>query len=274
MVSAGYWDVLGIPIVSGRGFDERDHSRAPPVIMINETLARRQFAERSPIGEKLAVQFREPSVEREIVGVVRDVRPLGHESAPRPEVYYPLTQVGLGALTFVAELEPGINVSAPALMEAIWAANPAQSVSGVASLESLLAERLKERRFNLTLLAGLAAIALTLAMVGIYGLISYSVEQRMDELGIRRALGARSRHLLTMVLRHATTLAATGIVIGLLGAAALTRFISSMLFRVGSIDPATFILLPAAVLVVAVLAASVPALRAVRADPMATLREQ
>jgi ABC-type antimicrobial peptide transport system permease subunit len=159
-------------------------------------------------------------------------------------------------------------------MHAIWEVNPAQSIWGAAPLESLLSEWLKERRFNLTLLAGLAAIALTLAMVGIYALISYSVEQRMDELGIRRALGARSRHLLTMVLRHASMLAATGIVVGLLVAAALTRFISSMLFGIEAIDPATFLLLPAAVFVVAAFAASVPALRAVRADPMVSLREQ
>ena len=272
-VSKSYFEVMAIPVVEGRGFDDRDNAQAPPVILINQTLARRHFADRDPLGEKLLVRYGQP-VAREIVGVVSDIRPLGHESEPRPEVYFPLTQVGTGSLTFVAQTEPGVTVPASALMEAIWDANPAQSVWGAMSLDSLLGEWLKERRFNLMLLSGFAIIALLLATIGIYGLISYSVEQRTGELGIRRALGGRSGDLLGMVLREGAVLACAGVVLGLIAAMALTRFIQGMLFGIEPVDPITFALLGVGVLVVAALAALLPAVRAMRIDPMVALRNE
>jgi hypothetical protein len=211
-------------------------------------------------------------VPREIVGVVSAVRPLGHESEPRPEIYLPLTQVGSGSLTFVLETAPGLPAPTAQVREAIWTANPAQAIRAATTLESLLAEWLEERRFNLVLLSSFAMIAMVLATVGIYALISFSVEPRVVELGIRRALGGRTSHLLGMVLREGVTLAGTGIVLGLIAAFGLTRFIQGMLFGVEPADPATFVALAVGVLVVAALAALIPALRATRVDPMVALR--
>lgn len=271
-VSGGYFEVMDIPIVAGRTFDTRDHPESPPVVLVNETLAR-QYFEGDAVGEKITVRYSR-AVAREIVGIVRDVRPLGHASEPRAEVYFPLAQVGSGSLTFVVQTAGAVPVPLESLRRAIWQANPAQSIWGAETLESLLGEWLKERRFNLLLLGTFAGIALVLALVGIYGLISYSVEQRQGELGIRRALGGRSGDLLGMILREGAALAAAGVALGIAGAFVLTRFIQGMLFGVEPVDAATFVLLATSVLAVASLAALVPALRAVRVQPMAALRNE
>ncbi len=271
-VSQRFFEVMDIPLVAGRAFDERDHRDAPPVIVVNEALVRRHFSDEDPVGKKLTTLGYGRGVTREIVGVVRDTRPFGHASEPRPEIFFPLGQLGSGSLTFVIQTRQGIDVPLPALSQAIWDANPRQSVWGVATLEALLGDWLKERRFNLLLLGAFAGIALILALVGIYGLISYSVQQRMGEMGIRRALGGRTSDIVTMILREGALLAGAGVLIGVAGALLLTRFIQGMLFGVQPIDPATFGLLSVVMLGVAALAALVPAMRAVRADPMAALR--
>jgi putative ABC transport system permease protein len=271
-VSPGYFDVMAIPLVAGRNFDTRDHPQSPPVILINETLARRHFEQEDAIGRKLTTLGYGRRITREIVGVVRDVRPFGHESEPRPEIYFPLSQLGSGSLTFVMQAAPGTAPPLPALMQAIWRANPAQAVWGAATLESMLGDWLKQRRFNLTLLGAFAAIAVILALVGIYGLISFSVEQRLGEMGIRRALGGSSRDILGMVVREGALLGAAGVLLGVVGALGLTRFLQGMLFGVSANDPATFALLSFLVLTVATIAALLPGIRAVRVDAVTALR--
>ena len=157
--------------------------------------------------------------------------------------------------------------------EAVWKANPAQTLWGATTLESLLGDWLKERQFNLVLLASFAIIALTLSAVGIYGLISFSMEQRIGELGIRRALGGRTSDVLGMVLKEGVALAGAGVGLGIVGALALTRFLRGMLFGVEPTDWQTFALLAAAVLMVSSLATLIPAVRATRVDPMEALRD-
>jgi putative ABC transport system permease protein len=272
MVSRGYFDVLDIPILAGRGFESSDDATAPRVIVVSEALVRRHFGGEDAIGERLQVHFGRNPEPAEIVGVAADVRPLGHQSDPRPEVYFPLTQVGTGSLTFVIEADGAPAPLVGPVREAIWAVNPAQSIWGAATLEDLLSDWLKERRFNLFLLSAFAGVALMLAAVGIYGLISFSVEQRVAELGIRRALGGQSGAILGMVVREGMRLAGAGVVLGLLAAVLLTRFLEGMLFGVEPTDPATFAGLSVAVLAVAVAAAMLPAVRAVRVDPMVALR--
>lgn len=271
-VSEGLFEVLDVPLVEGRGFEDNDDTESPRVIIVNETLARRHFGDRSALGERLLVGFR--PMAREIVGVVADTRPRGYESEPRPEVYFPLSQDGNSSLTFVLETETDAGALTQAAMEAMWQANPNQSIWGAATLESLLADWLTERRFNLMLLGSFGVIALLLAGIGIYGLISFSVEQRIGEMGIRRALGGQSSTILRMVLWDAGRLAGTGILLGVVGALGLTRFIQGMLFGVEPTDPATFLALGVTVLLVAALAVLVPALKAVRADPMVALRTE
>jgi putative ABC transport system permease protein len=273
-VSQSYFDVLDIPMVAGRGFDDRDNVDSPPVIVINETLARRHFDQEDPIGKKIRTLGYGRDMVREIIGVVRDTRPFGHESQPRPEIYFPLRQLGSGSLTFVVEMTPGIPMPMQAIMDAVWKANPAQAIWGAASMESLLGEWLKQRRFNLTLLGAFAVIAVILALVGIYGLISYSVEQRMGELGVRRALGGRTGDILGMIVREGALLGAAGVALGIAGALMLTRLLQGMLFGVDPVDPVTFALLSIIVLAVTAGAALVPALRAVRVNPVTALRTE
>jgi predicted permease len=270
-VSDGYFDVLEIPLVSGRGFQRTDDGEAPAVLVISETLARRHFGDADPLGERLAVSYgRLPPAE--IVGVARDVRPTGHASAPRPEIYLSIAQAPTGSITFVLEAERDAASLTEAAFQAIWTANPSQAIWGSATLESLLRDWLEVRRFNLILLSTFAGVALLLAAVGIYGLISYSVEQRLGELGIRRALGGNTATLLGMVVLEGAWLGGAGIAIGVVGALLLTRFLQGMLFGVEPTDPATFALLALAVLGVSTCAALVPALRAVRVDPVDALR--
>jgi predicted permease len=280
-VSPGFFETMGIDLVRGRPFASSDDASAAPVVLVNETLARRHFADRNPLGEALqlgsgtTVAGPEPRTPRarEIVGVVADVRPSGHEVPPRPEVYLPLTQVSSGSLTFVLHTDEGAAAeTAPAAMEAIWASNPAQSIWGAATVEAILADRLRERRFNVLLLSAFAALALVLASVGIYGLISFSVERRLGELGIRRALGGRPAAIVGLVLREGLVLAGAGVLLGLAAAFGLTRFLQGMLFGIEPTDPLTFAVLGAGVLLVALLASLAPALRAVRVDPVVVLR--
>jgi len=272
MVSRGYFDVLDIPILSGRDFASSDDAAAPRVLVVSDALVRRHFGGEDPIGEKLLVHFGQTPRPAEIVGVAADVRPLGHHSEPRPEIYFPITQVGAGSLTFIVETTGQPAHLVDPVTEAIWAANPAQAVWGAATLEDLLAEWLKERRFNVFLLSSFAGVALLLAAVGIYGLMTFSVEQRVAELGIRRALGGPSGAILGMVVREGARLAGVGVVLGLAAAMLLTRFLRGMLFGVEATDPATFAGLSVVVLAVAVGAAFLPAVRAMRVDPMVALR--
>jgi predicted permease len=271
-VSPGYFGLMAIDVVAGRDFEGGDNPDGRPVMIVNETLARLHFGDGDVLGEQLVIRGAGPTVPREIVGVVRDVRPLGHASDPRPEAYLPLAQVGSGSLTFVVRAASnGAALTVPA-MEAIWSVNPSQSVWGAAPLEALLSDWLEERRFNLLLLTCFSVIALVLAGVGLYGVVSFSVERRVGELGIRRALGGRSGDLLRMVMGEGTRLAGTGLALGLAMAWYLSRFMHGMLFEVEPTDPLTFALLCVLVLAITALATLLPAIRATRVDPMEALR--
>ena len=273
-VSPGFFEVLDMPVVAGRSFDEADVAGGVPVIVVNEALARRHFGDTDPIGEQLVLGTDRSAAPREIVGIVADTRPLGHASEPRPEVFLPLSQSPTGSLVFVVHAASDAGALTRPAMEAIWTANPAQSVYGTATLEELVAEWLRERRFNLFLLTAFSAIALTLSAVGLYGLVSFSVERRVGELGIRRALGGRSGDLVGMVAREGVRLAALGLVFGIAAAWYLSRFIRSWLVEVEPSDPLTLVGLGLLVFAVTAIATLVPALRAVRIDPVEALRSE
>ncbi len=273
-VTPSYFDVMEIDIVAGRAFGESDNADGVPVTIVNETLARRHFGGEDPIGQSLLIQWGEQPVAREILGVMRDIRPLGHASEPTPAAVMPLSQVNSGSLTFVLRAATDAGALTLPAMEAIWAVNPAQSVWGAATVESLLSDWLKQRRFSLFLLTSFSVIALLLAAVGIYGLISFSVERRTGELGVRRALGGQSRDLLAMVVLEGAKLGGAGVAIGLAGAFYLSRFMRGMLFEIEPNDPLTFAALAVAVLLIVLLATVVPALRAMRVDPAVALRSE
>lgn len=273
-VSSGYFDVMGIDIAEGRDFRISDNPDGTPVMVINEAFARRHFADRNPIGEEVVLQTRTAPVTWQIVGVVGDIRPLGHASEPRPEIYLPLSQAGSGSLTFVVRSTTDAAALTLPVREAIWTVNAGQSVWGSAPLEELVSEWLKERRFTLFLLTAFSVIALLLSAIGLYGLVSFSVERRMGELGIRRALGGGSGALIRMVLGEGARLTATGLAIGLGAAWFLSRFMQGMLFQVEPADPTTFVVLGVVVMTIATAATVFPAIRAMRVDPAEALRSE
>lgn len=271
-VSSDLFEVLGQPLVVGRAFEPTDDVDAPRVAIINETLARRHFGDENPVGYTMFTGTNE--VAREIVGVVADVRPRGHASVPRPEIYLPLSQSSNASLSFLIQTSVAAGTVMEPAREAIWAANPNQAIWGAATLESLISDRLIERRFNLTVLGAFAGVALFLSLIGIYGLGSYSVRVRRNELGIRRALGGQSSSIVLLVLSEGTRLGAIGVAIGVAGSLLVTRLIQGMLFGVEATDPGVLAVLTVLVIAASTAAALIPALQAHRVDPAESLRAE
>lgn len=270
-IDGGYAQAMGIALSSGRNFSTQDHSESPSVAMVNEAFVRRHFADRDPLGERITLLWRSES-SREIVGVLADVRRQGFESEPRPEVYVALSQEPSNGLTFVVRAASDTVGLASAVQQALWAADPSQATWASRPLSELASDWLRQRRFNMALLVAFAGLALSLAAVGVYGLMSFAVEQRVSELAIRRALGGQTRSILWMVLRRGLMLALRGTALGLVGALALTRLLQGMLFGIEPFDPLTFVALSGFVVVVAMVAALLPSLRATQVEPMVALR--
>ena len=269
-----FFSVLGITLRRGRVFSARDDAGATPVVVINESFARRFFRDQDPVGKRLVVGFAAAPVTREIVGVVGDVRHNGLAEEPRPALYVPHAQSPTGSLRFVVRTAVPSDRMLKTAQETLQQVNPAIPIARSTTIETLLADSLRERRFQLWLLGGFSLTALVLAAIGIYGVITYTTRERTRELGVRMALGARTGDVLRLVLRDGTALAVLGVVLGTLGAAALTRLLSGMLFNVQPLDPLTFALGASTLLVVAVFACYLPARRAAMLDPVVALREE
>jgi len=271
-VTSGYFEALGIPLTSGRLFRSTDDQDAPAVVVISETLARRHFGAKDPVGERLLLTFAGPPVPAEVIGVVGDVRHQGLDDPPGPALYLPHAQHPTGAITFTVRTTAPISTALAGLKEQIWALNPRISLTDTGSLEGLLSDTLRQRRFYLLLLGVFASVALFLAVIGIYGLISYAARRRVAEIGIRLALGAQARTILALFLSRAGVLVAIGVGTGLGGSLLLTRYLGSLLYEIQPNDPVT--LLGVAVLLagVAITATWVPARRASRIEPASTLR--
>ena len=273
-VSSDYFRVMGIPLRMGREFDDRDVRGSMPVVIVNETFVKRFFPDEDPLGKRFVYGTLAPDNNEwiTIVGVVGDMRRTGFDRPVRPETFLPQSQNPSNALTVVARTagEPA-NLSST-LRSEVWAIDRDQSVYDLKTMDQTLAEMSSQRRFNMLLLGVFAALALTLAAVGIYGVMSYSVAQRTHEIGIRMALGARGTDVLGMVVRRGMVLVTAGIGVGLIGAVALTRLMSSLLYGISATDPLTFVLIPIVLAVVALGACYVPARKATRVDPMIALR--
>jgi putative ABC transport system permease protein len=272
-ISPSYFRVIGIPLLRGREFDNRDVQGAPLVVIINDTFARRFFPDEDPVGKRFVYGTPDPrSPWITIVGVVGDMRRTGFDRPVRPETFLPEAQNPDNALTIVARTGSDPASFAGALRNEVWAIDKDQSVYDIKTMHQTLSEMMSQRRFNMLLLGLFAAVALTLAAVGIYGVISYSVTQRSHEIGIRIALGAQSRDVLKMVVGQGMVLAGVGVSIGLIAAFALTQLMSSLLFGVSAADPITFALISLLLTGVALVACLVPARRATKVDPMVALR--
>jgi putative ABC transport system permease protein len=272
-VSPGYFKVMGIPLLEGRDFDKRDVSSAPQVAIINQTFARRFFANEDPIGKRYV--YGRPGPDNPwitIVGVVGDMRRTGFDRPVRPETFLPEGQASDNRLTIVARVQGEPSVLSGALRSEVWALDKDQSVYDIKTMRQILSEMLSQRRFNMLLLGIFAAVALTLAAMGIYGVMSYAVAERTHEIGLRMALGAQAGDVLNLIVRQGMLLVTTGLLVGLMASFALTRLMSTLLYGVSATDPLTFIAIPVVLTGVALGACLVPARRAIKVDPMVALR--
>jgi predicted permease len=282
MISPGYFRVMGIPVLRGRTFTHHDTAEAEPVVIINQALARRYFPDEDPVGQAFAATSPEEPPTR-IVGVVGDISEVTLDRPPYPTVFAPAAQAPDGVTAFVAQVMPTCWVVrtsgdplgyAKAVQGEILAVDPEQPVSSVRTMGQIMSTSIARRQFNTLLLTLFAGLALLLAVVGIYGVMSYSVAQRTREIGVRMALGAARKETLRLILGQGMRLAVIGVVIGILGAFGLTRFLASMLFEIGATDPKTFVGVSLGLLLAAAVACLVPARRATRVDPVVALRHE
>jgi putative ABC transport system permease protein len=271
-VTPGYAAAMRIPIRFGREFTDRDDAKAPRVVIVNEALARRYWPKENPVGKHILVgRMPGPS---EVVGVLGDVPNLAVGTDPQPEIYLPFAQIPSATQNLIVRTAGDPCSVAAAVRARVLALDRDQPVTAVQSMDELLQAGAAQPRFTTYLLGGLSVTAFLLSMVGIYGVIAYSVAERTQEMGIRIALGADNRDILRLVLGHGLLLAAAGIAIGLAAAFALTRLMSSLLYHVSVTDPITFIAGPAVFAAVALLASYLPARRAMRVDPAIALRAE
>jgi putative ABC transport system permease protein len=272
----GYFRAMGIPIVKGRDFEDRDRYGSTPVVIITETLARQFFPNEEPLGKRIKPGINtiegDKTTMREIIGVVGDVRNRALNTEPKPAYYVPQTQVPFDQMVMVVKTTGEPHSLIPAATKQVAAMDPDIPVFGVKTMEEYLSASVAAPRFSTTLLSIFAAVALVLTVVGLYGVMSYSVAQRTNEIGIRLALGAQSRDVLVMIVKQGSLLIGFGLVIGLAGAYALTRLIASLLFGITAKDPFTFASVAVLLGAVALLACYVPAWRATKVDPMEALR--
>lgn len=272
-ISPDYFRVVRIPLRHGRVFTAQDTAFSQPVAIVNWSLARILFGERDPVGQHISF-VTSPKSWIDIVGVVSDTRNGALEAEPGPEIFVPYLQQPSYVMTFV--LRTGINPNSLAgvLRNAVQEVDKSQPVFAVETMDQIIASLLAPRRFRMLLLGLFAMLALVLAAVGIFGVISYSAAQRAREIGVRMALGAQRSDVFRMIVGQGLKLAIVGVVIGIGGALALTRFLSSLLYGVKPTDPLTFIAVSLVLTAVALLACYIPARRAAKVDPMVALRHE
>jgi predicted permease len=273
-ISGDYFRASGIPVVSGREFTDRDSATSAQVAIVNEALVRRFFPGQNPIGRRLGQS--QPTPDTEIVGVVRDARTQSLRDLPEPMVYFPVDQWGANVRVGLTNLDLRVNGEPSAVIasvrSALKEAVPNLLVRDVNTMSSRLMRDLNRERVVAYLAFSFAALTLLLASLGLYGVLSYGVAQRTQEIGVRMALGARRIEVLRSVLGQSARLTVAGIVLGLIATAAAAGSLSTMLFGITPLDPSTFVLVVAIFAIVTTLAAYVPARRATRVDPLVALR--
>ncbi len=270
-ISAGYFSALNIPLVSGRVFTERDNPQAPPVVLINEAFAREHFQTENPLGKKLKLGWG-GEAPKEIVGVAGNVRHRSLSDTARAEMYVPQAQFANAGITLIvrATVKPESLINA--VKQQVRALDPALPLTAIKTLDAYRHEALALPRFNTFLLGVFALLALALTLVGLYGVMSYSVTQRTQEIGIRMALGAQVGDVLRLIVGQGMKLVSVGVLLGLAGALAATRLLQSWLYDVSASDPLTFAGVALLLAIVAFLACWIPARRATKVDPMIALR--
>jgi putative ABC transport system permease protein len=272
-ISPAYFRTLKTPVLTGREFDDSDLPNGRPVAIINETMARQYFAGENPIGRKIVINYLGQRIAREIVGVAGDVKQEEPSKPTMPEILVPFAQQPwFSGSLLVRSVHPDPLTVKNAAQQAIWSVRPETPESKAEPLTTTLAGQVAEPRLYALLLGVFAAIALTLAAVGIYSVIAYSVAQRTQEIGVRMALGAQTGAILKLVIGQGMKMVACGVALGLAASFSLTRLMSNMLFGVSAVDPMTFGAITLLLMFVALLACWIPARRAAKVDPIVALR--
>jgi len=283
-VSPDYFRTMGIPLLSGRELLTADSAGTPLVGVVNRSLAQKYWPNENPVGKTIIatraveqstskgtrVEFKQQ--ELEIVGVVGDVRQLGLDAPPDPELFMPYDQWPAQEMSLVLRIASEPSWLIPRVEKEIWRVDPDQPVTDIRTMDELVSTEAAGRRFVLQLIGAFAAIALVLAAVGIYGVVSYGTRQRTHEIGIRMALGARGQQILWLVAGQNAKWLLIGITTGVASALALTRLLTAYLYAVRPTDPLTFVAVSLLLLAVAMLAVYIPARRATKVDPMVALR--
>lgn len=269
IVAPGYFETMGIRLLEGRFLDERDVETTPRTSVINQTMARRYFPDRSPLGQIV----QNPHGRSEVVGVVADVRAQGLDTEPKKQVYLPLRQSPMAGMAVVARTEQDPLALGSTIQSIIWSVDPEQPIYRLSTMDQVLARAVFLPRLSTTLLALFALAALLLAALGIYGVLSYSVSQRTREIGLRMALGSSGSQTVGLVVRHSLLLVALGGALGLVAAVFLARTMAGVLYGIGPFDLPAFALSLVVLVLAGIGASLLPALRATRVDPMVALRD-
>ena len=270
----GYFRTMRVPLLRGRFFSEREMREKTNVVIINDALARRYFPGENPLGKSLVIAMTAHNVPTEIIGVVGDTRFSDMTAEAGPTTYWPHPQLAYSAMTLTVRTTSDPAVFAPLIEREVRALDKDQPVADVRTMDQWVSRNLSQARFSSTLLATFATLALMLAAIGIYGVMSYSVSQRTSEIGIRLALGAEAGDVLRMIVGHAVRLAAIGLAIGVVLALALSRTLTSLLYETAGTDPLTFAAVVGVLGAVAIAASYFPARRASRIPPVEALRAQ
>jgi putative ABC transport system permease protein len=271
VVSADYLRAFGVPLMRGRLLGASDTGATIPVAVINETAARRFWNDADPIDKRLGLSYG-LGVWRQVVGVVKSTRHWGLDREPEPEVYIPVEQEPFPQTVLFVRSSLSRADIARSIRQAVAAVDRNQAIQLIIPMDGLLADSVSTRRFTMLLFGGFSALALALAMMGVYGVVSYTVAERTPEIGIRIALGAQGRDVLRLILAQGLKPLVIGSVAGLIASLALSRALSSLLYGVTATDPATIVIVALLLSFVALLACYLPARRATKIDPMVALR--
>ena len=266
------FDVLGMRARRGRVFLPSDDSSTTPVVVVNESMATRYWPGENPIGQRIRVGYYTNPIEREIVGVVPDTKQLALDAPPLPTIYLPHEQAPTGSLWLVLRTSADPFALSRDVKRLVAELNPSLPVADIQSFDEIVADSLRPRRFVMVLLGAFAAAALALAMIGVYGVMSQGTAERNRELGVRIALGAQTGDIMRLVMLEGLASAAIGTALGLVGAAALSRSLATMLFETTPLDPMTFVFVAGTMIVTAAAACYAPARKATRVDPLVALR--
>ena len=272
VVEPQFFETMGIPLLRGRSFTDREAREVSRRVVVSHAMAQQLWPNEDPIGKHVTIHMKREDVPSEVIGIVGDVKHAGLDGEVRPTAYWPHPELAFAFMTLVVRADGDPMALAPAIRDVVRSLDKDQPVVDMSSMEGLLSMSLARARFSTVMLGVFAGMALLLAIIGIYGVVSYGVAERTREIGIRVALGARQTDVTQMILREGLALAASGVAIGIGAALALTRLMVSLLFGTSTSDPATFASVAGLLVAVTVLACCIPARRAASVDPIVALR--